>query len=87
MYSLIDTKTVYEQIPIAEEDRCKTALICHCRLFKFQSGCYGLCNMSGIFQQVMEKALSPMLSKINEPTSVHIFVDDILVALSTWKIT
>ena len=62
-------KSAYEQILIYEKDRCKTVFLCH----------HGF-NMPSIFSANNGNALSPMVGKLDEPTSVYIFVNGILVS-------
>ena len=75
IFDSLGGKTVYSLI-----DMKSASFGCTRGQFEFLNGAYGLCNMPSIFQRTMEKALSPMLGKVNEPSSINIFVDDILLS-------
>ena len=57
MFSILDLKSGYHQIPVAEFDIQKTAFICHKGLFEFTRMPFGLCNAPAIFHRTMERVL------------------------------
>ena len=57
VFTTLDLKSGYWQIPIATPDQPKSAFITHMGLFEFQRMPFGLCNATGIFQRTMNKVL------------------------------
>ena len=53
VFTTLDLKSGYCQIPIAAPDQPKSAFITHMGLFEFQRMPFGLCNAPGIFQHSM----------------------------------
>ena len=49
VFTTLDLKSGYWQIPIAAPDQPKSAFITHMGLFEFQRMPFGLCNAPGIF--------------------------------------
>ena len=46
------------QIPLAEEDKPKTAFTCHCGTYQCTRLPFGLCNAPATFQRAMDMILS-----------------------------
>ena len=63
VFTTLDLKSGYWQIPIATPDQPKSAFITHMGLFEFQRMPFGLCNAPGIFQRTMNKVLHGLVGK------------------------
>ena len=61
--SLIDLKCGYWQIPIAENDRPKTAMITQTALYEFNKVPYGVINAPAIFDELMRTVLQGLQPK------------------------
>lgn len=73
IFTKIDLTTAYYQIPMAEEDIQKTAVITPFGLFEFTAMPFGLKNASQSFQRLMN-------CLFREMDFVFCYVDDILIA-------
>jgi hypothetical protein len=78
VFSKIDLNNAYHQLPVAEEDRYKTAFSCRYGTFEFKVMPFGLCNAPSTFQRVMHHVFFDLLDK-----GVVIYLDDILVYSKT----
>lgn len=72
VFSKIDLNKAYYQVPMAEEDIPKTAVITPFGLFEFLVMCFGLRNAAQTFQRLMDSILALPY--------VFVYIDDILVA-------
>ena len=72
----------YWQIPIADEDRCKTAFITKFGLFQFTRMPFGLCGAPATFQRAMHMVLGNLIWDI-----VIVYLDDINVLGETFEET
>ena len=74
IFSTLDLKSGYWQLPVAIKDRPKTAFRCHLGLFQCKRIPFGLCNAPAVFQRAMDKLLTGLIG-----VSVCVYLDDIIV--------
>ena len=74
VFSTMDLKSGYWQIPVAEEDKDKTSFVTHQGLHRWTRAPFGLRNMPAIFQRLMTKVLAGLTW-----TSVLVYIDDLIV--------
>ena len=76
-FSKLDLSKGYWQIPLAEEDKEKTAFQTPDGLFQFKVMPFGLVDAPATFSRVMRTLLRDL-------PHVHNYIDDILVHNETW---
>ena len=74
VFSTLDLKSGFHQLPIHPEDQEKTAFVCHRGLFECTRMPMGLSNASQMFQRAMEVVLKGLIGTI-----CLIYIDDIVV--------
>ncbi|KAE8262417.1 hypothetical protein A4X09_0g7468, partial [Tilletia walkeri] len=77
-FSALDALRGYHQQPVKEEDRWKTAFVCHRGLYQYKTVPFGLRNAPAVFQRLMDKILGQLRWK-----DAVVYIDDIAVATVT----
>lgn len=78
VFSVLDLRSGYWQLPVAAADRSKTAFTCHVGQFQYNRVSFGLANAPSFFQRAMNGVLHKYLGKF-----VLIYIDDIIVFSET----
>ena len=73
-FCTIDLRAGYHNIPVAEEDRDKTAIITRRGLFRFRKMPFGLSSAPGTFQRLMDLVFSGL-----NYYSMVVYLDDVVV--------
>ncbi|XP_049321873.1 uncharacterized protein LOC125782292 [Astyanax mexicanus] len=73
-FSVLDLRSGYYQIPMADEDKEKTAFICPLGFFQFQRMPQGVTGAPATFQRLMERAVGDM-----HMLEVIVYLDDLIV--------
>ena len=74
IFSTIDLRSGYWQIPMAESDIPKTAFVTHRGLYEFTRMPFGLKNAPAVFQRAMQSILGDTLGVFS-----MVYIDDIVV--------
>lgn len=77
-FSVMDLKSGYYQVEVAEEDKPKTAFVCPLGFYEFNRMPQGVTNAPSTFQRLMEKCVGDL--HLNE---VLVFLDDLIVFSET----
>ena len=78
LFSTLDLASGYNQVPVAEKDKFKTAFCTPFGLFEFNRMPFGLCNAPGTFQRLMERMFGDCRYQ-----SVLLYLDDVVVFSAT----
>uniref|UniRef100_A0A3P9IMX9 ribonuclease H n=1 Tax=Oryzias latipes TaxID=8090 RepID=A0A3P9IMX9_ORYLA len=73
-FSVLDLRNGYYQIPMAENDKEKTAFICPLGFYQFERMPQGITGAPSTFQRLMEKAVGDM-----HMLEVIVYLDDLIV--------
>ena len=74
IFSTVDLKAGYHQIPMHPDDKDKTTFTCHRGLYRFNRMSFGLKNAPGQFQRFMNKIFAPFIGKF-----LYIYLDDLVI--------
>lgn len=77
-FSVMDLKSGYYWVEMAEEDKAKTAFVCPLGFFEFNRMPQGVTNAPSTFQRLMERCVGDL--HLNE---VLVFLDDLIVFSDT----
>lgn len=77
-FSTMDLASGYNQVPVTESDRSKTAFCTPFGLFEWNRMPFGLCNAPGTFQRLMERVFGDQQGQ-----SLLLYLDDIVVFSSS----
>lgn len=77
-FSTMDLASGYNQVPVTEADRAKTAFCTPFGLFEWNRMPFGLCNAPGTFQRLMERMFGDQQCQ-----SLLLYLDDIVVFSSS----
>uniref|UniRef100_A0A3B1IZ75 ribonuclease H n=1 Tax=Astyanax mexicanus TaxID=7994 RepID=A0A3B1IZ75_ASTMX len=77
-FSVLDLKSGYYQIEVAESDKHKTAFVCPLGFWEFNRMPQGITNAPSTFQRLMEKCMSDLHLK-----EVLVFLDDLIIFSDT----
>lgn len=77
-FSTLDLASGYNQVPVTEQDRPKTAFCTPFGLFEFNRMPFGLCNAPSTFQRLMERLFGDQHCQ-----SLLLYLDDIIVFSSS----
>lgn len=78
-FSSLDAARGYHQLPLAEEDRWKTAFGTHHGFFQYKTMPFGLKNAPAIFQRFME---TQILANLRWKSAL-VYIDDVIVFTKT----
>ena len=78
IFSTLDLRSGYWQIPVHRNSIDKTAFICSAGLWEWTKMPFGLCNAPGHFQRCMNNVLSEVLGKF-----ALVYIDDIVIYSKT----
>lgn len=79
-FSTLDLASGYNQVPVAEADRAKTAFCTPFGLFEFNRMPFGLCNSPSTFQRLMERIFGDQSFQ-----SLLLYLDDIIIFSSSFE--
>ncbi len=77
-FSVMDLKSGYYQVEVAEEDKPKTAFVCPLGFYEFNRMPQGVTNAPSTFQRLMERCVGDL-----HLTEVLVFLDDLIVFSDT----
>lgn len=79
-FSTLDMASGYWQIPIREQDKCKSAFITKRGLFEHNRMAFGLCNAPATFQRAMQLVFDGLMWD-----TVLAYIDDVIVLGSNFE--
>jgi hypothetical protein len=79
-FTALDMASGYWQVPIAEEDKHKTAFRCHMGQFEFNVMPFGIANGGAVFQRFMDTALGDLKFQC-----ALCYIDDVLCYSPTFE--
>lgn len=79
-FSTLDLASGYNQVPMAEADKAKTAFCTPFSLFEFNRMPFGLCNAPSTFQRLMERIFGDQRFQ-----SLLLYLDDIVIFSSSFQ--
>ena len=74
IYSCLDMKSAYHQVPLLPEDKHYTAFQANGSLYQFRRLCFGLTNAVAVFQRVINTIILD-----NDLKGVFAYLDDVIV--------
>ena len=74
VFSTLDLKSGFHQLPLHPDDQEKTAFVCHRGLFQWTRLAMGLANASQAFQRAMEVVLKGLIGSI-----CMLYIDDVVI--------
>jgi transposase InsO family protein len=74
MFTTMDMRSGFWQLPVDKDSIAKTAFVCHRGQFEFLRLPFGLANAPSMYQRTMNQVLAPYLGKC-----VMVFIDDVVV--------
>ncbi|KAL2098414.1 hypothetical protein ACEWY4_007621 [Coilia grayii] len=80
LFSTLDMASGYNQVPVAEQDKAKTAFCTPFGLFEFNRMPFGLCNAPSTFQRLMERIFGD-----ERFSSLLLYLDDIVVFSTSFE--
>ena len=84
-FTKLDLFSGFWHIPIAAQDKEKTAVITHVGLYQFKKLPFGLRNAPASFQRLMNCTFADMLFPADEQPYLSTYVDDILCHSTNWR--
>lgn len=79
-FSTLDLDSGYNQVPVSEQDKPKTAFCTLFGLFEFNRMPFGLCNAPSTFQRLMQRMFGDQQGQ-----SLLLYLDNIIVFSSSVK--
>ena len=79
VFSTMDLKSGYWQVPVKQEDRDKTTFVTHQGLYRWKRAPFGLKNMPAVFQRLMTRVLTGLTW-----SQVLVYIDDLIVYGKDW---
>lgn len=77
-FSTLDLASGYNQVPVAEKDKIKTAFCTPFGLFEYNRMPFGLCNAPSTFQRLMERIFGAQHFQ-----TLLLYLDDVIIFSST----